>query len=365
MSDINKKENTNIYPYEPDFSLKKLILDRKDDLKYLLKFKKKYLVVVLIGTILGAVSSWLWPVSYTSRVTFIIEDSKSSGGSLLSGLAGQFGLDMAGALGGTSGVLAGDNVMALLKSESMVKQTLLTPFTGDKNSTLADQYAKSHKLISSWNKLNNNKPLKFPINRSSYSRLQDSLLQDMTIRINENNLSIIKPDKKLGFFELTVKTKNEKFSQLFSTRIIEKATDFYISTKLRTKRINVDRLQRRADSISLLLNKKTFSTSAANQILLDVNPAFPTTSVGVEKEQRDKLVLQTVYGEIIKNLEISRTLLIQETPTFQIVDYPDLPLKLNRLKYPKGIVFGIIFAVFAYSIYLLASRKSSENQNTI
>lgn len=352
-------QESNSYPYEPEFSFRTVISNRIEDIKYLFQFKKNFALVILIGMIAGAATAWYWPVSYTSRITFIIEDSKASGGSLLAGLAGQFGLDMGGALGGTSGVLAGDNVMALLKSESMIKKTLLTPFPGEKNYSLADQYADSYKLKSTWAKYSKeNTPIMFPAERKGYTRLQDSLLKDMMIRISEKNLSISKPDKKLGFFELNVTTPNEKLSQEFSMRIIDEATEFYIWTKTKAQRINVNRLQARADSIGRLLNKKTYSASAANRILLDANPAYPTTNVGIELEQRDKLVLQTIYSEIIKNLEVSRTMLIQETPTFQVVDTAELPLKKNQLKYLKSILIGMFFAVVLYSLYLLIFRKS-------
>jgi len=360
---MTKESNTHLY--EPEFSFKKIISDRKKDIKYLFTFKKRFLIVALTGMILGAATAWYWPVTYTSRLTFIIEDSKASGGSLLSGLAGQFGLDMGGLMGGTSGILAGENVMALLKSERLIKKAFLTPFPGKKNYSLADQYADSYKLKKKWEKhTKSTKPIMFPVNDTSHVRLRDSLLMDMVQNMSEKNLSIGKPDKKLGFFELTVTTRNEKLSQIFSQRIIESATEFYLYTKTKAQRINVNRLQGRADSIGRLLNRKTYAASAANRILLDLNPAYPTANVGVELQGRDKMVLQTIYGEIIKNLEISRTLLIQETPTFQTVDDPELPLKKNQIKYPKGIILGMIFAIFFYGIYLLLFREDNSTQSS-
>ncbi len=157
---------------------------------------------------------------------------------------------------------------------------------------------------------------------------------------------------------MRVTTPDEKLSQLFSLYIIDQATQFYIQTKTKAQRINVNTLQARADSIGRLLNRKTYSASAANSILLDANPAYPTANVRTELEQRDKMVLQTIYTEIIKNLEVSRTMLAQETPTFQLVDTPQLPLHKNKIKYPKGIVMGVMLAVALYSLFLLAFRKA-------
>ncbi len=345
--------------YEQEFSFRSVLNDRKKDIKYLLGFKKQFAVVVLLGITAGALLARFWPVTYSARLTFIIEDSKASGGSLLAGLAGQFGLDMGSALGGASGVLAGDNVTALLRSESIIQRTLLSRFPGKQDVTLADRYADSYELKEAWSKYNkSDQPIMFPANKGGYNRLQDSLLQDMVIRIGKGNMSVSKPDKKLGFFELRVTTPDEMLSQLFCLYIIDEATRFYIQTKTQAQRINVNRLQARADSIGRLLNRKTYSASAANSILLDANPAYPTANVRTELEQRDKMVLQTIYAEIIKNLEVSRTMLAQETPTFQLVDTPQLPLHKNKIKYPKGIVMGVMLAVALYSLFLLAFRKA-------
>jgi hypothetical protein len=68
-------------------------------------------------------------------------------------------------------------------------------------------------------------------------------------------------------------------------------------------------------------------------------------------------VLQTIYAEIVKNLEISRTMLIQETPTFQVVDEPELPLKKNRIGYLISIIYGGLIAGIFGALYLLVSRK--------
>ena len=154
---------------------------------------------------------------------------------------------------------------------------------------------------------------------------------------------------------------NEALAQVFTSRLIDQATRFYIDTKTKRQRNNVNRLQARADSIGLLLNRKTYTASEANAVMLDVNPAYPTANVGLELKQRDKLVLQTIYAEIVKNLEISRTMLIQETPTFQIVDEPELPLKKNRTGFLISIIYGGLIMGIAGALYLLLSRKKVEN----
>ncbi len=347
------------YPYEPEFSFKKLIDDRIGDIKYILQFKKTLALVLVVGGLLGALAAFLKTPTYTARLTFVVDDSKSSGsGGGLSALAGLAGVNL-DAIGGASGVLAGDNVEELIKSHKLIKATLLTAY--DSTQTLADRYATIYKLDKKWLKYSpDGKITHFPLNGSHNTRLQDSLLHEMTILILDGEFEIAKTDKKLGFFEVNVTMKDERLAQLFCSRMIKQSTDFFIATKTKRQRDNVGRLQQRADSIGRILNNKTYAVSAANQTLLDLNPAYTTANANVEVKDRDKIVLSTVFSETVKNLEASKTMLAQETPTVQIVDEPELPLTKNRLKYPTAILTALILSVLAFSFFKLLTRRASK-----
>jgi len=344
------------YPYEPEFSIKKVLQDRVADIAYIFQFKKTLALVLIVGALVGALTAWLWTPTYTARLTFVVDDAKSSGGAGgLSALAGQFGFNLDG-LGGASGVLAGDNVEELIKSHKLIKATLLTAY--DSTQTLADRYASANKLDKKWLKHSpDGKITRFPLNGKNNTRLQDSLLHEMTTLILSGEFGIDKTDKKLGFFEVNATMKDEKLAQLFCTRMIKQSTDFFISTKTKRLRNNVERLQKRADSIGTILNHKTYDLSSANQTLLDVNPAYTKASANVDIKERDKIVLSTVFSETVKNLESSKTMLAQETPTVQIVDEPELPLKKNKLKYSIAILSGLIISGLLFSFSILLTRK--------
>ncbi|HVW97759.1 MAG TPA: hypothetical protein VHA56_17425 [Mucilaginibacter sp.] len=346
------------YPYEPEFSLKKVLKERADDIAYIFSFKKAMALVLLVGALLGVLTAWLWTPTYTARLTFVIDDSKSSMGGGLSALAGEFGFNLDG-IGGATGVLAGDNVEALLKSHKLIKATLLTPY--DTTQTLADRYASVYKLNKKWLKYSpDGKIIRFPENDANNTRLQDSLLHEMTTLILSGEFGISKTDKKLGFFEVDATMKDEKLAFLFCNRMIKQATDFFISTKTKRLRDNVNRLQHRADSIGNILNHKTYALSAANKTLLDVNPAYTSANANVDIKERDKIVLSTVFSETVKSLESSKTMLAQETPTVQIVDEPEYPLKKNRLKYSIAILSGLIISGILFSFYILLTRKKRD-----
>ncbi|MEO8887344.1 MAG: hypothetical protein ABI367_14870 [Mucilaginibacter sp.] len=346
------------YPYEPEFSLKKLLNDRFNDFKYVLQFKKTLALILIICALAGAFVAWYKKPTYTARLTFVVDDSKSAGGAGgLSALAGQFGFNLDG-LGGASGVLAGDNVEELIKSHKLMKATLLTPYDSTTAQTLADKYAAVYKLDNKWLKYSpDGKIIRFPADDKHNTRLQDSLLHEMVILILDSQFGITKTDKKLGFFEVNTTMKDERLAQLFCTRMIKQSTEFFISTKTQRLRNNVNRLSLIADSIGKLLTRKTYSASAANQDILDINPAYTNPNANIEVKERDKTVLSSVYAETVKNLEASKTMLAQETPTVQVVDEPELPLTKNKLKYSVTIPTGMLLGLIGFSFYALLTRK--------
>ena len=107
------------------------------------------------------------------------------------------------------------------------------------------------------------------------------------------------------------------------------------------------------DSISNLLNQQTYAATEDARLLLNVNPADINAPVYSEISQRDKMVLTTIYAELMKNLEVSKAALIQETPTVQIVDKPSFPLERIETKWYEGILIGSILSFLAITAFLL------------
>ncbi len=345
---------------EENFSFRRLIGDWLGSIAGALHFWKLILLAGILGGLLGLGYALFKPVTYTARLSFVVEESKAGGGgSIASALAGQFGFDIGG-LSGTSGVLAGDNVLELLKSYSLVKKTLLTPFTEGSTVSLADYYAEVYKWKEKWRDHSAVKrQVNFPAGQQKFTRLEDSLLQTIVKRIIERELFISKPDKKLGFFELRATTKDEAFSQVFCERLLKITTDFYVDTKTKRLTNNINRLQKRADSLGGLLDRKTYSSAEAERLLLDANPAYSSPQVNAEISSRNKFIQGTIYAEIIKNLEVSRTSLSQETPTVQIVDYPELPLKKNETWWVLAVITGGLAGLFISTLFFAAFRKGN------
>lgn len=361
MQPISSIPNTN--EQEEEFSLWSQMVGLWKLVLYAFSQWRKLAIAGAIGALLGLGYHWLKPIVYTARISFVVEESKGAGGgSLMSALAGQFGVDIGG-LSGTSGVLAGDNVLQLLKSRSLIKKTLLTPFNPNGDTTqskisLADEYARVYGLDKKW--LNSSKvgrAISFKPGVLALPRTEDSLLQRIIKKITEKELVIAKPDKKLGFFEMSTSMRSEALSALFCTRLLKTTTDFYIDTKTRRLAINVQRLQLKADSLLYALNRKTYSSADANRMLLDINPVYAAPAVNAEMSSRDKIIQGTIYADIVKNLEISKTSLIQETPTVQVVDQPEFPLPDNAGEIWLAALAGAALLAFLAGVIIIALKK--------
>jgi len=373
---MNAPNDMSNYPYEQPFSFASWLNGWVVKIKKAISANfKLVLLAVLIGAALGLAYSIFKPVRYNAEITFSVEDSKSIGGGLLSSLGGSIGMDIGSLAGSGNGVLSGDNVLSLLKSKSMMAQCLKTPYPIDNNTsstnaasdsnkqsaianyTIADRYADVYGLREKWT---GNKK----IGRAIYFgqpdqnvRLQDSLLKTIIKRIEEKELSVVKPDKKLSFFKIAINTKDELLSLLITKGIIKIATDFYVNAKVGRLRNNIERLEKRTDSISSLLNQQTYSATEDARLLLNVNPADINAPVYSEISQRDKMVLTTIYAELMKNLEVSKAALIQETPTVQIVDQTGFPLERIETKWYEGILLGAILSLLAITSLLLFRAK--------
>lgn len=344
---------------EPDnsqeISLKDLILTVQDWWRYLLH---KWLIILLAGIIgagLGFTYSLLKKPTYIGELTFVLEENKSSSLGAYASIASQFGVDLGG--GGGVGVFSGENIMGFLKSRLMVEKTLLTGVDIDgKSQSLANLYISTYKLRERWKNVPRLENIDFPVttDRKSLTRVQDSILYTLYKVIAEKHLEIAKPDKKLSFIAVALSTENEFFSKLFVERLVKEAVDFYVQTKTQRSKQNVDILQLKADSIEVLLNRKTYSAAASQD--LNMNPARSLATVNTEVASRDKIMLQTVYGEVIKNLELAKLTMAQETPIIQIVDTPIFPLRKEKFGKLKGLILGGIIAGFLTSIVLIIRK---------
>lgn len=347
-----------------EISLKELVLNLQEWVRYL---RSKWVIILIAGIIGGslglAYSLYKKPV-YTATLTFALEE-KGTGGSLsgYAGLASQFGIDLAG---GSSGIFSGDNISELMKSRLMVTKTLLSEVkVNGREQSLADYYINFNHFRDDWKKSGKIPAgFSFSINISpdSLSYIQDSLMGNFYQQLLKSNLTVDKPDKKLSIIAVTCKSTNELFAQYFTEALVKNVSAFYIQTKTKRSAANVDILQNRLDSVRRAYNSALFGTAITTD--QNLNPARAVVSVPRIRSQSEAQILGAEYAELVKNLEIAKMALLQETPLVQVIDKPVMPLNKERVGKLKGIVLGILlflsFIVIALIIKQIMKKVLSE-----
>jgi uncharacterized protein involved in exopolysaccharide biosynthesis len=327
-----------------EISLKELIQKAGEWFAF---FKSKWKIIFMagiIGGLLGLGYSYTKKTIYTAKLSFALEEKGASGGGL-SSLAAQFGL---GGVGGDGGVFSGGNMIELLKSRFLIEKTILSTVSiNGKPDLLLNRYIRFNKLDKAWAKKKNLVGLKFTnSDRTQFTLQQDSVLGMISAGLIKNNVAIAQQDKKLSIINISVASTDEIFAKVFSEKLIETVTDFYIETKTKKSRGNVMLLQNRADSVQRELNAAMYGRAQfgdQNMGLIRQQAAVPK----LKQEMRVQM-LGTLYGELVKNLEFAKLTLMREEPLVQIIDQPILPLPKARLGKLKAMVIGgFLFGFFS------------------
>jgi hypothetical protein len=341
---------------EKEISLKEIILKAGIWRRYLLTRWKFILIFSVLGGGLFLAYAFVKKPLYTAKLSFALEDSKTGGGlGAYSGLASQFGFD----LGGSSGAFSGDNLLELFRSRSMIEKALLTPLTVDgKSETLAELYINFNNLRSKWKNDPELANVKFlpGSDNSKFSLKQDSLLGDFWNTLLLRNLYVDKVDKKLSIIVVKVTSKNEIFSKSFAEILTNEVSKFYIDTKIIKASRNVNILQHQTDSVRSALNLAINGVASSIDINPNANPNRMILRTPSQHKQIDVQVNTAILSELVKNLEISKVSLRNETPLVQIIDLPILPLKKDKVSRSVSMILGIFIGAFVAIMFITIQK---------
>ena len=340
-----------------EISLKELIQKIQEWFQYLKTQWKLIFAIAALGAIIGFVYASFQKPTYQATTTFVLEEDKGGGGlGGAMGLASSFGFDLGG---GGGGLFTSSNIIELMKSRLVVEKTLLNPVqVAGKEISLADYYIQINKLKEGWAKKPALANINFPIHadRTKFNLVQDSILQTISAGLTKNNLVIAQKDKKVSIISLTVKTENELFSKLFCEELIKETSNFYIETKSKKSRLNVEILQHQADSIRAELNGAITGVAAASDNVYNLNPAFNVKRTPSTRRQVDVQANTAILTQLVAQLELSKVSLRKETPLVQLIDRPILPLEKEKLGRIKSFVLGGFLAGFLSVLYLVFGR---------
>jgi len=315
-------------------------------------YKGKTIIVVCILLTMSIAFAWRWfsAPSYIAKCTFVLEE-KGAGGSGLSGLASQFGLDLGSLTGGTGNFFSGENINDIIASSTIMEEVLLSK--GNDSLTLADRYldATGMRNAMGWKDKLNNLSFSKPAASAEEQQLRDTALLVIQKKIKEKELIIDKTNKKGTIFGVEVKSKDPHFAKQLTERLVSATSEMYVDIKTRNLTNNITKLEKRADSLRNLFGDKSRQTFSYQ--VLDANQAFKSNLSMAEISSRDKTVIFELYAEVMKNLEISRMMLINQTPVIQLLDRPRDPLVDQRPGYLLVLFISAFIGLFLGGLYSL------------
>ena len=334
--------------YNDEIQLKDILIKLSVYKTYL--FNKKFIILAFTVSffILGITFTKYSDKEYIAELTFVVDNQRSGSGSLgsLSGMASQFGMDLGGQKNTT---FSQNNILEFLKSRGVVEEALMQSREINKtDDLLIEHYLYVNKIKESWGEDEDLNPVSF---HSRLSQENDSVSGGIWRDIIENKLIVELKSDEANIINLSYTSLNEEFAKAFVEALIEQMSKMYITHQTAQASNTLDFLTSRADSVfrELEIAEEAFAK------VKDINQRIVKSSGRLKELQlmRRVEVLNTMYLEIIKNLELSKITLLNHTPIIQIIDKPILPLKSDAdNKLLAGLLLGFLGSFLSISFFV-------------
>lgn len=312
-------------------------------------FFKIFLFVTLI-TLLSLVFSLSKDSRYKAELSFVVEDTqKSTPLSSMSGLASQFGFDM---FSSSNSTFSQANIMDLLKSRGVISKTLLQKNNYiEKSDFFIDSYLKINSINADWNELPDLNDLNF---NDKLTITHDSVITLVWQKIIKEDISVEIKNDETDIIYLSFRCSDEKFAKFFSESLISEMSRMYISYQTKQSTNTISFLQNRADSVFVELEKAEQEFARVK----DINQRIIKASGRLKELQlmRNVEVLNTMYLELVKNIEVSKLTLLNQTPIIQVIDKPILPLEDTKMS-TFLVLLITIFISTTFSVLYFVLKK--------
>ena len=327
-------------PKEEKISLKNVFQGFKEWLMFIMDQRKKIVYGTLITLVLTLSYNYLKSPVYYANTSFVLENDASASLGGLSSLASMSGINTS-SLMSASNLFQIDNIQELYRSNNMLKQALLEKVTiNGKSQILIDYFAVAQNLEKKWVK--EKVYLKdFYKDKKLYSRAQDSVLKEAIKLIKKDFLIVGKPNRNTSILNVGFRHKDEVFAKIFNEVLVNKVNSFYYKTETKKTAFNLNVLQVQTDSVKGLLDMSFLALAEIDQNTPNLNPLVKTAKVPYQKAMANLQANQTIYLEIVKQLELAKVAHRNKTPLIQIIDKPSFPLENNRWTFLDILILGI------------------------
>ena len=334
--------------HNDEIQLKDILIKLSEYKTYL--FRKKFVIITISGffLVLGIVFAISADKKYTAELTFVVEGQQGSGGNLgaMSGVASQFGFDIGSSSRAT---FSQNNILELLKSRGVVEAALMqNRKVGKKDDLLIEHYLYINEIKDFWKASKDINPVSF---HGILTQYNDSVSGDVWKRIIEDKLVVELQSDEANIINLTYTSVNDEFAKMFVETLIEQMSKMYITYQTAQASNTLSFLNNRADSVFMELEiaEEEFAK------VKDINQRIVKASGRLKELQlmRRVEVLNAMYLGIVKNLELSKLTLLNQTPIIQIIDKPILPLESESKSKAISALLGAFLGGFISLVFFI------------
>jgi uncharacterized protein involved in exopolysaccharide biosynthesis len=332
---------------QPELDIRTVILFFKR-LIALLNQKQNRLRIILTALIFGLaafVLAWIKPVHFKAESAFIAEETGKSGGlaSMMS-IASQFGL------GSSGGKDNSEKLIEMLKSRKILERAFMDSAVVEGKSDLIINhfidYTSFGKALKADEQLQS---LRFTAG-TPLTRVQDSIMMVLHENLHKEGIKT-ESKKSSSMLKLQILTEHEEVSVALNAAMLKMLNEYYIETTVARQKNMFDILQNRADSLRLEieLREKMMAKSTDDNML-----SFRMEQrVDALRLKREIQVNNLVYAEVIKNLEMARANLLNETPVLSVIDQAVPPLEKVKPAKKYWLAGGLILGGFLAILFIL------------
>lgn len=343
--------------------LKELINKLTYWIKYLKTKWHILLIAIFLGAIIGYIITSQKSTKYKAVITYIMEEGQNS--PMNNSMATNFGFPGVLSMGGSSagGIFSGSNLSELMRTRLIADKVLMRPVLFKKRSiTLADYYLiiNRFKEVNTIN-ITNNKIIFQPFQKpESFTENQEQILRSIYSDLITPEKLTFAGDTKSAFLQIAVVNENEVFAKLLCENILSATSDFYIESKTLKSKRNIEIIEKQLDSIKIEYNKSLINQASASDNIFNLNPSYKAKGTLPIRKQIEVQTNSSLLNSLITNLESAKSNLRYQTPLFQVIERPKLPLKKISVDANLIIIYGI-FISFILTILILVLIKIIKN----
>lgn len=300
----------------------------------------KILGTALLFAAIGFWLAWMKPIHFKAESAFIAEETGKGGGlSSMMNLASQLGL------GGGGGKDNSEKLIEMLKSRRIFESALLdTGIVAGKADLNVNHFLDYSSFGAGLRGTEGFSDFKFN-NPETLTRVQDSVISELKEILYKEQIKT-ESKKSSSMLKLIVLTENEELSANLNSALLRNLNEYYIETTVARQKNMFNILQNRADSIKAEIEQRErLMAHTTDENMLSFRM---TQKVDALRLKREIQVNNLVYAEVIKNLEMARANLLNETPVLSVIDEAVLPLE--KVKPAKkywlagGFILGLVLA---------------------